>query len=409
MAGSTRPLEVKRRFSAVAAFAATGLALLLAGCGGSTTSTGLFDRPSGQPIAQGPGPVTPGGDTLGQGSVKVAMILPMSAGGASSQVAQQLRNAADLALRDFQGANVQILIKDDAGTTEGGQAAASQAIGEGASLIIGPLNAVAARGAAGPARQAGIPVVTFTTDTSVATRGVYLIGFLPSTDVERIVSYAAAKGRRSMAAIVPDDAFGLVTEAAFRQAAAQAGVRAFAIERYKADPNDMQAKAQAIAKLGGQIDAVFVPDAAGNAAQIVSAMAAAGLDKNKVKILGTGRWNEPTAFAAPALAGAWFPAADATGIDDFKRRYRAAFNSDPGSLGVLGYEAVFLAAGLERKAGPQPFRDEIMLSRSGFIGKTGLFRFKADGTSERGLAVYEIGAGGAKVIDPAPQQFARGA
>ena len=401
-----RTLDKKRRFSAAAAAALSGLAFLLAACTGGSSTGGLFDGQSAQPTPRGMASAS--GDVLGTGSVKVAMILPVSAGGASSQVAQQLRNAADLALRDFQGANVQILIKDDAGTTEGGQAAASQAISEGASLIIGPLNAVAARGAAGPARQGGVPVVTFTTDTSVATRGVYLIGFLPATDVERIVTYAASKGKRSMAAIVPDDAYGLVVEAAFRQTAAQVGVRAFQIERYRNDPADMQAKAQAIAKLGPQIDAVFVPDAPGNASQIVAQMTAAGLDRTKVKILGTGRWNEPAAFASPALAGAWFPSAEQAGIDDFKRRYRAAFNADPGSLGVLGYEAVFLAAGLERKAGPQPFRDEILLSRSGFIGKTGLFRFRADGTSERGLAIYEIGQGGARAIEPAPQVFAKG-
>lgn len=395
-----RPFGTDRRSLLVS----LGATLALAGCGSNTTG-GSF---TGGALSDPGAAQVPTGDLIGTGNTKVALILPKSAGGQSATIAGQLRSAAELALKDFAGADVQILVKDDAGTTEGGQAAASQAIAEGAQLIIGPLNAVSARGVAGPARQAGVPVVTFTTDTSVAARGVYLIGFLPSVDVERIISYAASQNRKSMAAIVPDDAYGLVVEASFREQAARAGIRAMAVERYKGDPADMQAKAALIAKLGAQIDSVFVPDAASNAAQVVQAMFSAGLDKTRVKVLGSGRWNDPAAFASPALAGGWYPGADAAGTDSFKSRYRQTFGSDAGPLAVLGYEAVFLAAGLVRNAGARPFRDDVLLSRNGFLGVTGLFRFRTDGTSERGLAVFEIGPGGARTISPAPKQFPAG-
>lgn len=375
----------------------------LSGCasnGGGNLGGGFAEgTPGGQQPASG--------DTIGTGSVRVALILPKTAGGQSATIAGQLRNAADMALKDFPGADVQILVKDDAGTTEGGQKAASEAIAEGAQLIIGPLNAVSARGVAGPARAAGVPVVTFTTDTSVAARGVNLIGFLPSTDVERIVSYAATQNRKSMAAVVPDDAYGLVVEAALRESAARNGVRVMGVERYKGDPADMQAKAATVAKFGAQIDSVFVPDAGGNAAQVIQAMISAGLDKSRVRFLGSGRWNDPASLASPALAGGWFPATDPTGADGFRSRYRAAYG-EPGPLAILGYEAVFLAAGLVRNAGTKPFRDDVLLSRNGFLGVTGLFRFRPDGTSERGLAILEVGAGSAKVISPAPKQFPAG-
>jgi hypothetical protein len=42
---------------------------------------------------------------------------------------------------------------------------------------------------------------------------------------------------------------------------------------------------------------------------------------------------------------------------------------------------------------------------NGFTGVTGTFRFRADGTSERGLAVLEMGRDGTKVVDPAPKTF----
>ncbi len=389
-----------------------GGTLALSGCGSNLGGMGFGGSGAGSGIADAPvsGAAVPtSGDMLGNGSVRVAMILPKSAGGQSAVLAGQLRNAAELALRDFTGADITILVKDDAGTTEGGRAAASQAVAEGAQMIIGPLNAVSARGVAEPARTAGIPVVTFTTDVSVAARGIYLIGFLPAVDVDRIVSYAVMQNRKSMAAIVPDDAYGVVVEASFRETAARYGARVMGVERYKGDPADMQTKAATIAKLGAQIDSVFVPDAGVNAAQVAQAMFSAGLDKSRVKILGSGRMSDPSALASPALAGAWFPGTEQADVDSFRARYRAAFSSEPGPLAVLGYESVFLAAGLVRNAGSRPFRDDVLLSRNGFAGRvTGIFRFRPDGTSERGLAVYEVGGGTSRTISPAPKQFPAG-
>ena len=46
-----------------------------------------------------------------------------------------------------------------------------------------------------------------------------------------------------------------------------------------------------------------------------------------------------------------------------------------------------------------------MTQPSGFSGVDGIFRFTPNGLVERGLAVYELEKGGAKVIDPAPKDF----
>ena len=71
---------------------------------------------------------------------------------------------------------------------------------------------------ANAARPRGIPVIAFSTDASVAARGVYLLSFLPESDVNRIVQYAASTGKRSFAALLPDNAYGNVVEGAFKQA-----------------------------------------------------------------------------------------------------------------------------------------------------------------------------------------------
>jgi hypothetical protein len=50
----------------------------------------------------------------------------------------------------------------------------------------------------------------------------------------------------------------------------------------------------------------------------------------------------------------------------------------------------------------------VLTNSSGFAGIDGLFRFRADGTNERGLAVMRVGSGGGQVISPPPRAFGSG-
>ena len=135
---------------------------------------------SGQQFgAPAPGGLPAPGAAIGTGQVKVALILPLSAPGNAGVAAQSMRNAAELALAEFNSPDIQLLVKDDAGAAATAQVAAQQAIAEGAEIILGPLFAQSVQAAAQAARPRGIPIIAFSTDTSVAARGVYLLSFLP--------------------------------------------------------------------------------------------------------------------------------------------------------------------------------------------------------------------------------------
>src|SRR5215470_2964702 len=172
---------------------------------------------------------------IGTGQVKVGLILPLSASGNAALAAQSMKNAAEMALAEFNAPNVQLLVKDDAGSVQGAQAATQQALEEGAEIILGPLFAHSVAPAGQLARGRGVPVIAFSTDANVASRGIYLLSFLPESDVDRIVGYAVQQGKRSFAALVPDNAYGSVVQAAFQQAVAAGGGRVVAMERYPLD------------------------------------------------------------------------------------------------------------------------------------------------------------------------------
>jgi ABC-type branched-subunit amino acid transport system substrate-binding protein len=203
---------------------------LLGACAGVQQSLGQY----------GSQEATPGGPpqqplAVGNGQVKVGLILPLSASGNAGVAAQSMKNAAEMALAEFQNPNLQLLIKDDAGSPQGAQQGTQQALDEGAEIILGPLFAVSVPATAQLARARGISVIAFSTDSSVAGRGVYLLSFLPESDVNRIVEYSASLGKRSFAALLPENAYGNVVEATFKQAVGRRGGRIVAFQKYDAD------------------------------------------------------------------------------------------------------------------------------------------------------------------------------
>ncbi len=267
--------------------------------------------------------------------------------------------------------------------------------------------AASVRSAGQVARQAGKPVIAFSTDATVATRGVYLLSFLVQAEVDRIVAYAASQGRRSIAALVPETTYGGVAEAQFREAAARNNLRVVAIERYPAgQPQAAVERLRAV--IGGsapQADSLFVPENADGLPGVAQALQAASFDAQRVKLLGTGLWNEPKIFNVPMLQGAWFATPDNRGFNAFAARYRGRFNADPIRLATLSYDAVTLAAALTRVQGSQRFSDDVLTNPNGFAGADGVFRFKPDGTNERALSVQELRAGAAATISPAPRSL----
>lgn len=359
----------------------------------------------------GPGiggaPVT--GEVLGTGPVKVALLLPLSATGNAGQIALNLKNAADLALREFQTPSIQILVKDDRGTPEGARAATTEAIQQGAELILGPLFAQSVSAAAAIAKPANVPIVAFSTDASSASRGVYLLSFLPQTDVDRIISYAASQGKRSYAALLPQNAYGTVVEAALQKAVANGGGRIMALERYALDQTSMQEKATVVAGLvkSGTVDAVVLPDAGDAAPFLGQILGANGVDPSTIQYLGSGQWDDARIAQESNLNGAWYPAPEKAGFDAFARRYQAAFGAAPFRAATLAYDATSLAAGLTARFGDRRFANEVLTNPSGFIGIDGVFRFLPDGLNQRGLAIYRIERGQVSVIDPAPRTFTR--
>jgi ABC-type branched-subunit amino acid transport system substrate-binding protein len=391
-------LAVSRRRAVLAALSSA----LLSACTGSYSPSDLISSIASPTPT--PAPVQPE-SAIGAGRVKVALILPLSAAGNAAVAAQSMRNAAEMALAEFNSPDLQLLVKDDTGSATGAQQAAQQALDEGAEIILGPLFAVTVGPVGQVARAKGVPVIAFSTDANVAARGVYLLSFLPESDVERIIGYAASQGKKSFAALVPDNAYGTVVEGAFKQSVARHNGRVVAFEHYPLDKAQMQAPARAVAQQANRVDAIFIPDGADAVPTVVQALIAGGIDTKRVQLLGTGLWEDAQVFSNPSLEGGWYAGPDSTGFRNFSARYHTRYGQDPVRTATLAYDAVALVAALIKTQGQQRFSEETLTNSSGFTGIDGLFRFRPDGTNQRGLAVLRVSPTGGQVISPPPKAF----
>lgn len=385
------------------------LAILLAACSVAERRPAVQPAPTGVGMAApGPatGPATSVTDRLGRpvdpGTVRVALLLPLTGNG--SDVGEAMRRAAEMAVFDIGAENFELLPRDTRGTPEGAATAARTALEEGAGLVLGPLFAGSVHAVRPVAASANVNVLAFTTDAGAAGGNIYVMGFIPADQVDRVVAFGARRGLARYALLAPASPYGEVVANALRAATAQYGGRVTQSQIYDPDRRDFSEPVQALAAEEDSFDAIMLPDSGLRLLTVAPFLPYHGLrDK---QIMGTGLWDGADIGSERALVGAWFAAPEPALRRRFEIEYRANFGEAPPRLATLAYDAVALAAVVSRMPGGTAFSRSALTDPSGFAGLDGIFRFGPDNVVERGLAVLEVTPSGAEVIDPAPQSFA---
>lgn len=395
----------------------------------------------------------------GRAITRIAILLPFSASASAARSeAQNILRAAELAVFERAGEEVVLLPRDTGGTAAGAREAAGSAIADGADLILGPLFSAAAAAAGEVAGEAGVPVVAFSTDETVAGDGVYLLSFPPGEEVRRVTEYVIDQGATRLAFAGPSTAYGRIARDAFADTIierlgedlepvtvtvevvppedapddAEPQERTFTFQQglvaeafYDGGVSAMTEAAARLARAGVErldpaeaarmtganwapsegsaFQAVLLPEGGDQLRMLAPVLLYEDIDPLLVKFLGTGLWRDPSLAREPALAHGWFAGPDPDARARFERVYEEVYGDAPSRLAGLGYDAASLAALFSAEGGD--FSNERLTDPDGFVGVDGLFRFRADGTIERGLAVYTVRRGGFDVLDPAPQRF----
>ena len=380
------------------------LLLLLAAC--QSTDIGLGP---GTNLAGNAGQIVrtpnPNGEVFGKGQVRIAMLIPKTAPGNGAAVASEIRNGALLAMRDFGENDLELVIKDTAGQAASTQAAASEAVREGATAVLGPVFAANVAAASSITQPAGRTLIAYSTDTSNARRGVYLLSYTPQEDSARIIRYAISQGSKSFLALVPAGTEGGVREAVLRQ---EAGATAANVQviRYERSIASIEAAVASSTPLLAAADTIYLPEGGEIPNAVMLSMRKNGINIVGKRLLGSGQW-ESVVFKEAQLEGALYPGRDVSRFADFSARYEAAYGAKPNVWAALGYDSITLAANQVRSSGAAAFQPKSLEGSNGFVGINGIFRLRADGTAERGLAIYQVEKGVGKLVVPAPVSFGR--
>lgn len=359
--------------------------------------------PESLPLKTGPA----AGEVLGNGAVRVALLLPKSAPGNGAAIAAEYRNAAELAIEARGLQSMELVIKDTGGTAAGAIARTEEAVREGSAIILGPVFSGSVTSAASVARPQNRIMIAFSSDPSAAAGGVFLMSFLPNQVVDRTVAYATGIGLNSFTAILPQGAYGTLVERQLRSTLARRGGVLNGVSRYEYNNESVVAAVQQVLPAVEQSDAIFIPDGGTSPAAIARVLQAEGVKLRDKRLIGTGQWRS-SKLGSAYLQGAIFADMDQTGFEAFKLQYKERFQTDPSVNAGLGYDAVTLVADLISTGNPAALSRRNLERPAGFRGVTGIFRFMNDGETQRGLAVYQIQEGEAVVVDPAPQSFGGG-
>lgn len=332
--------------------------------------------------------------------VRVGIILPLTSTNAGTRaLAQSMLRAAQLAMFDAGNPNMLLIVEDEGNGGAPAAVAARRLLAQGSEVIVGPLFAASVSAVAPVARDRGVPVLAFSTEKSVAGRGIYLISYLPSNEVNRVVEFAASRGHTKFGALLPRTPYGELIGEAMREAVSAAKAQTVAVTEFTPTAGGAMAPAKEAA--GSGADALMI--AQGGA--VLRAMAPAIGNRDKMQLLGTGLWDDDAINRDIALEGSWYAAPEPHADAAFIAKYRNAFGAAPAQLASLSYDAVALVALLAPGQAYNRFTRPNLMDPNGFAGVSGVFRFRADGTSERGLAVLEMNRNGPRVVSPAPKTF----
>lgn len=376
----------------------------------------------------------------GSDNFRVGVLLPLS--GEAAKQGQGLKNATLMALEDVRNPNLILQFYDTKSTPAGARIAVENALTQRSQLIIGPLMSTEVRAVSNSAIERGVPVIAFSTNSDVLQTDIYTLGLLIDEQVDRVMTFAAKKGRSNFALLVPDNSTGITVARAAAASAQKNGVNVVRIGFYPPNTTDfseilkkmtdypnrvarlqkirsgLSAKAargdvnaskvlkrlEPLETLGDvDFDAVLIPESGPRLKSAASMFGYYDVFSPKVKFLGTSVWESTNLNKETTLFGSWYPAMSRAHSTYFSNKYNEYYGERPTTLYSFAYDGVALAAALSKQG--RGDLSSAITNSDGYIGINGVFRLFPDGRNEHSLDIVEIRSSGDVVVDAAPRKF----
>jgi ABC-type branched-subunit amino acid transport system substrate-binding protein len=278
--------------------------------------------------------------------------------------------------------------------------------------IVALLSGDEADPAAVAAERERVPLLLLSPREGTAGGYVFHAALSAAAQVRALVDHAVTRaGLQRFVILHPTSRYGELYAGLFQAAVEQEGGRVLARRSYAAGAVDLRPTLQALAadaRRGGSApaEALFLPDAASQAAQIIPQLGFARLDQ--LQLLGTSAWNDPemVRLAGPQIEGAvfvdgFFADSPNPEVRDFVARFQQVYGTPPGVLAAQGYDtAQLLLTVLGRSKGLD--REGLRLAlgeRLGLSGETAATLSSPQGEAARRLFLLQVQAGAVEQIN----------
>ncbi|WP_298969585.1 penicillin-binding protein activator [uncultured Roseobacter sp.] len=358
-----------------------------------------------------PGAGFGGGPNLNSGeAVPVALLVPGGSGQTTDELlAQSLENAARLAMRDLNGASIDLRVYQTGGDASTAAAQATKAVDEGAKIILGPVYAASANAVGNAVAGKNISVLSFSNNAAIAGGNVFVLGPTFQNTANRMVSYARAQGKQRFVVVHGQDSAGTAGRDAISSAVLSQGGFLVSSVSYALSQQDVIAAIPQIksAVESNAADAVFMTTDTASALPLLSQLLPeAGVSTDTSQFIGLTRWDIPAqTLSLPGVQGGWFAVPDPSASATFSAKYQSAYGGVPHPIGGLAFDGIAAIGALVSQGNSNALSGAALTQGAGFRGASGIFRLLPNGTNQRGLAVATIIDAQVSILSPAPQSF----
>ncbi len=356
------------------------------------------------------GGLTAGGPKIDPNEpIPVALLVPRGGAAADNLLATNLENAARLAIRDLDGVSINLRVYGTAGKAGTAATAASQAVAEGAKIILGPVYGEAANAAGVAVADSGVNVLSFSNNTTIAGGNVFVLGPTFDTAANRLVRYAKRSGKDKIVVLHANDIGGQLGRNAMQRAIAANGATLSGDVEYALSQEAVRAalpRVKATIESTGANALFLTANSATALPLLADLLPSSGVTSASTQYVGLSRWDIPAqTLAIPGIQGGWFALPDPGASAAFAARYNAAYGERPLDIAGLAFDGVAAIGSLVKSKKGNALTGAALTQGAGFRGANGIFRLLKDGTNERGLAVATVRNNQVVLLEAAPQAF----
>ena len=340
--------------------------------------------------------------------VPVALLIPKT-DQKTEGLADSLEKAAQMAVNDLKNIDIDLRVYDTAGSAALAAQVAQTAVDDGAQIILGPLYQESANAVGLAVADEGVNVLSFSNNSSIAGGNLFVLGQTFDETAKRMINFAQSQGKRRAVIVHPATTEGEVAKLALEKAANRTELN---IAHTQSFEFSREAVANTVPLILAAVEIeeadliILTSTTAGALGLLVQMLPEAGVKPNTVQYAGLARWDVPVqTLELPGVQEGWFAVPDRELISNFSERYVELYETKPHQLASLAYDGIAAVGALVASGNSNGLSREALTQSAGFEGVNGIFRFKQNGTNQRGLAIAQVVNKEVVIIDPAPKTF----